>query len=193
VALAKAYSHYDRHGPTMKQKSSKRMRSIHLSSIRDIGWMGNLLSVKLRSVQVFLSRGLSDLVNEEEIKPGYISSLSLIGANPGISQLEVGEATGIDRTTMVEILDELESRGWVVRKKSETDRRRYLLFSTSKGDGELKRIVLALQRTENEMLSQFPAEDLEQFLQLLERMRQVTIDAIETAELAMAEGTKRQI
>lgn len=169
------------------------MRTIRFTSIRELGEMGELVSVKLRRVQVHLARGLSEVIAKNELTPGSVSSLSLIAANPGISQLEVGQAIGVDRTTMVDILQDLENRGWVLRQKSDEDRRRYRLFATGAGQGALERIIQAVKRSEEEMLKGFPAEDLERLLSLVEEMRRVTVEAMEAAELSAIQATERQI
>jgi len=50
-----------------------------------------------------------------------------------LSQLQVAQALGIDRTTMVSLLDALESRGIVTRSPDPDDRRRNLVQLTSAG------------------------------------------------------------
>jgi DNA-binding MarR family transcriptional regulator len=49
------------------------------------------------------------------------------------SQLEVAQALGIDRTTMVTLLDELERKGIVTRRPDPADRRRNVVELTTQG------------------------------------------------------------
>jgi len=58
--------------------------------------------------------------------------LILLAKGP-ISQQELGEQLGIDRTTIVELIDELERHGAVVRRRNAADRRSYALVLTPKG------------------------------------------------------------
>ena len=72
---------------------------------------------------------------------------------------------------MVEVIDELENRGWARRQKSDKDRRRHLLFITDEGDAVLRQIIADQRLAERRMLDSFPAEDLEPFLLMLERLQ----------------------
>ena len=58
--------------------------------------------------------------------------LNLLAQGP-VSQHELGAQLGIDRTTMVELIDDLERRGAVVRRKNPADRRSYALSLTPVG------------------------------------------------------------
>jgi hypothetical protein len=49
--------------------------------------------------------------------------LNVIGAREGAIQQELGAAMGIDRTTMVALIDQLEDAGLAERRPSKTDRR----------------------------------------------------------------------
>lgn len=55
------------------------------------------------------------------------------------TQQEMGERLGVDRTSMVNIVDRLEERGLVERKKDRVDRRKYNLTLTEKGKKTLTR------------------------------------------------------
>jgi DNA-binding MarR family transcriptional regulator len=160
------------------------MRSIQLTKIYDLGTMLDLISIQLRGVHVFLSSNLNREVEARGLRSGAVSALSLIEANPGISQNEVGRSIGIDRSTMVELMDLLHQRGWVTRKKSSDDRRRYALYVTDNGRASLREIVATVRNQELEMLEGFPPEDLERFHELLGRMRDVCIQTVENNELS---------
>ncbi|MDR7275223.1 MarR family winged helix-turn-helix transcriptional regulator [Catenuloplanes atrovinosus] len=56
----------------------------------------------------------------------------LAGGEPA-SQLQVAQRLGIDRTTMVALLDELERKGIVVRRPDPEDRRRNIVALTEQG------------------------------------------------------------
>jgi DNA-binding MarR family transcriptional regulator len=50
-----------------------------------------------------------------------------------MTQAALGEALRIDRTTMVALIDELEARGYVQRKRHPDDRRAFLVHPTKAG------------------------------------------------------------
>src|SRR5260370_2591450 len=58
--------------------------------------------------------------------------LNLLAQGP-ISQHDLGAQLGIDRTTMVELIDDLEHKGVVVRRRNPADRRSYALSLTPPG------------------------------------------------------------
>lgn len=64
--------------------------------------------------------------------------LILLAKGP-ISQQQLGEQLGIDRTTIVELIDELEQQGVVLRRRNAADRRSYALVLTPKGRTVQKR------------------------------------------------------
>jgi len=59
--------------------------------------------------------------------------LRVMAKEEALSQLQVAQALGIDRTTMVSLLDALESRGIVTRNPDPEDRRRNLVQLTAAG------------------------------------------------------------
>ncbi|MGA8112136.1 MAG: MarR family winged helix-turn-helix transcriptional regulator [Actinocatenispora sp.] len=61
--------------------------------------------------------------------------------------------TGIDRTTMVTLVDDLERLGCVQRRRDPADRRRHLVVVTDAGRRALSRATEALDRAEAEMLA----------------------------------------
>ena len=65
--------------------------------------------------------------------------LTVIGANPGLSQMAVANRLGIERARLVHLLNELESRKLVKRIKSKTDRRSHALHLTDQGETALAR------------------------------------------------------
>jgi DNA-binding MarR family transcriptional regulator len=54
--------------------------------------------------------------------------LTLIRANPGITQVELAAAFGVDKSTMSPVIFRLESRGLIRREVLARDRRRHALF-----------------------------------------------------------------
>jgi DNA-binding MarR family transcriptional regulator len=59
--------------------------------------------------------------------------LNFLGAREGAIQQEIGAAMGIDPSTMVALIDELESEGLAKRRPSPSDRRAREVVLTAKG------------------------------------------------------------
>ncbi|MFM1815468.1 MAG: hypothetical protein RLZ98_2163 [Pseudomonadota bacterium] len=59
--------------------------------------------------------------------------LSAIHANPECNQTAIVSATGIDRSTVAEMIRRLEARNLIRRKRSKTDARAYVVTLTNQG------------------------------------------------------------
>src|SRR5262245_34815335 len=77
--------------------------------------------------------------------PALFGVLNLLGARQGTIQQEIGAAMGIDPSTMVSLIDELEREGLAKRRPHPSDRRAREVLITPKGRrrlGRCRRIAL---------------------------------------------------
>jgi len=72
------------------------------------------------------------------------SCLSLIIDNPGLQQGHLAEALSIERSNIVQFIDELSSKGLVLRESAPADRRAYALSATAKGKALFKKALQAI-------------------------------------------------
>jgi DNA-binding MarR family transcriptional regulator len=63
-----------------------------------------------------------------DFTPGTFGVLTLIRANPGITQVALAAAFGIDKSTLSPVIVRLEKRGLIRRQVLASDRRRHALF-----------------------------------------------------------------
>jgi DNA-binding MarR family transcriptional regulator len=68
------------------------------------------------------------------LTPRQLAVLLTVAENEGMNQLEISVLTGIDRTTVAEVVRRLARRGLLQRRRSRSDRRAYVLKVT--GDGQ---------------------------------------------------------
>lgn len=71
------------------------------------------------------------------LEPRHFGMLTRLAANEGTSQQAIGELMGLNATRMVFLVDELEERGLVERRRNPADRRSYALYLTEQGRGRL--------------------------------------------------------
>jgi DNA-binding MarR family transcriptional regulator len=88
------------------------------------------------------------------------------------SQREIGEQLSIDRTTMVEIVDELERQGIVRRERSPHDRRSYAVTLTTSGKAKQKRASEAFDAAADDFFSPLSAPEREKLAGMLKRLIQ---------------------
>jgi MarR family transcriptional regulator, lower aerobic nicotinate degradation pathway regulator len=95
--------------------------------------------------------------------------LNVVGAREGAIQQELGAALGIDRSTMVSLIDELERTGLAKRRASLTDRRARVIVITPKGRRLLQRARVLLAEVEDDVLAGLTAKERRELLALLRR------------------------
>ena len=83
----------------------------------DRGLLPSLLGYMLRRTQsaVFADFAATFAKAGEALTPGEFGLLVLVERNAGLSQMALARALGIDRSTLVPILDRLQARGLLVR------------------------------------------------------------------------------
>jgi len=95
--------------------------------------------------------------------------LAIAGAG-NIPQNEIAALFGVDPSTLVAVLDELEQRGWLRRKRNPHDRRVQWVERTEAGDALFTR---ALPRVERAQAEQLAALTLAQRRSLMAAMRRL--------------------
>jgi DNA-binding MarR family transcriptional regulator len=94
-------------------------------------------------------------------------ALAVLVEEGPLSQQRLGERQGVDRTTMVAVVDGLERAKLVERRRDPRDRRAYSLHATPKGRRVLERAEEAAGRAEEEFLAALPAPDRRRLKRLL--------------------------
>jgi DNA-binding MarR family transcriptional regulator len=104
------------------------------------------------------------------LAPRQFGALSLLADEGPLSQQRLGELMGVDRTTMVALVDGLERGGLVERERNPDDRRAYALRATARGRSVLGRAAAAVERAEEEFLATIPAREARQLKQILRKL-----------------------
>ena len=103
------------------------------------GALPQLLGYRLRLAQQAVFRDFAASV--QGLSPGRVGVLIYIDANPGVTQSRLAEAAERDRSTMVGVLDQLEARGLIERRRSVEDERVVEVFLTGEGKRLRRRAV----------------------------------------------------
>jgi DNA-binding MarR family transcriptional regulator len=101
------------------------------------------------------------------LTPALFALLNVIGAREGAIQQELGAALGIDRSTMVSLIDQLEAAGLATRRPSATDRRAREIAITPKGRRTLQQARGLILQVEDEVLAGLSADERNELLSLL--------------------------
>jgi DNA-binding MarR family transcriptional regulator len=87
-----------------------------------------------------------------------------------LSQQELSRLLGIDPTTMVALVDELERMGYVLRARNAHDRRRYDLGLTEAGERALDDADAVMTAVEREFFAPLTDEELGVYHRLSQRL-----------------------
>jgi DNA-binding MarR family transcriptional regulator len=79
--------------------------------------------------------------------------LNVLDAEEAVTQQQLGRATGMDPSSMVSTLDELEDEGLVERRRHPTDRRAHALYVTDAGRETLARGRVLGREAQEELLA----------------------------------------
>lgn len=103
------------------------------------------------------------------LTPASFGVLNVLGARNGAIQQEIGSLMGIDPSTMVALIDDLEGAGLVERRPHPKDRRARAVALTAKGRRRLERGRALAGQVEDEVLGGLAADERRELLRLLRR------------------------
>jgi DNA-binding MarR family transcriptional regulator len=86
------------------------------------------------------------------------------------SQIELAKLVGLDKTTMVVTLDDLERAGLAERRPSATDRRARIIAVTPEGERVVAAAKAVAERLHADVLASLPAGERDGFLDALRRL-----------------------
>jgi DNA-binding MarR family transcriptional regulator len=99
-----------------------------------------------------------------------VGILTLIAEREPMTQKALGAELEVDRTTMVELLDELEERGLVERRRHPADRRAFMIHPTRVGLGAKEDAVRILDQQQAAFLKPLSSRDRDVLADLLNRL-----------------------
>jgi len=121
----------------------------------------------VRRFQIWIFQDFIRTLAAADIRPTQYSVLTVIGANPGLSQMAVAQRLGIERARLVHLLDSLEDRKLVKRVRSRTDRRSHALHLTARGQTSLRQFKLLAAEHERHVAEKIGKANREQLLRIL--------------------------
>lgn len=134
---------------------------------------------------MFARSGLSDNVTlRQTVVLGAVAELE------GASQTELVKATGVDRSTLAEMVSRLERKGLLSRKKDRQDGRAKRVWLTDAGRNRLDHSLPAMKAVDDALLSLLPRTRQNSFQTALEAIVRAATDA-QLAEMAQAAAERK--
>jgi len=100
----------------------------------DFDELPNYVGFQVRRAQARIFAEFEATLKGFDFTPGSFGVLTLIRANPGITQVALAAAFGVDKSTMSPVIFRLESRGLVRREVLPSDRRCHALYFDPAGE-----------------------------------------------------------
>jgi MarR family transcriptional regulator, lower aerobic nicotinate degradation pathway regulator len=136
------------------------------------------LPAELRACTAFLlarvGYAIKAVAIEEFERAGFslyqYSVLAVLGEGAKETQATVADALGLDRSQLVGVLDGLEERGLIERKRDPNDRRRHTVSVTAEGQSELVKMRAIVARIEDSFFEPLDAASRQELHDALLRL-----------------------
>lgn len=126
--------------------------------------------IKMALRRVFAAAG-------HDVTPDQWVVLYRLHETDGLTQVGLGERTVKDKTTVTRILDRLESRKLLIRRRDPDDRRSQRLHLTPEGEATVRRLVPLVRAFAAEAYADLTEDDKDSLRRLLTRI-EVRLDAM---------------
>jgi MarR family transcriptional regulator, lower aerobic nicotinate degradation pathway regulator len=105
-----------------------------------------------------------------DLTPVQFAAMAAIARTPDLDATRLAAAIAFDRSTMGDVLERLEAKGWVAREPSATDRRVKKLALTEAGAALLERVEGPVARVQEQLLAPFAPEEHARVMDVLWRL-----------------------
>lgn len=133
---------------------------LHAALVRHTGYL-------LSRLGWYASRRFSEQLQSLDLTPRMWGALNVLETETPVSQQQLGRAIGMDPSSMVGTIDELESLGLVERRPNPSDRRAHALYLTDAGRRTLSAGRQRAKRAQDELLAPLSAPERAQLHALL--------------------------
>jgi DNA-binding MarR family transcriptional regulator len=131
----------------------------------------------LAQVGAYAAKRFDERVAELDLTPPQAGLLRAIATEPGRSQQALAEQLGTPATRLVALLDGLERRGVIERRRNPDDRRLHAVFLTEAGTqllGQLGMLAMAHGRDITEALDDEERQQLHGLLRRIAQQQRLT-------------------
>jgi DNA-binding MarR family transcriptional regulator len=103
-----------------------------------------------------------------DLTPRQLAVLLTVAHNEGLSQTGLVERTGIDRSTLADIVRRMQRKGLLQRRRTKEDARAYAVKLTDEGRKVLRAAEPLAKRVDERVLEALPNRQRDQFIDELQ-------------------------
>ena len=131
----------------------------------------NYVGYQVRRTQARIFSEFEATLKDFDFTPGSFGVLTLIRANPGITQVTLAAAFGVDKSTMSPVIFRLEKRGLVRREVLPSDRRCHALFFEEAGESVFVSAREKIRSFEESVAARLSKVEQRELTRLLAKLR----------------------
>jgi DNA-binding MarR family transcriptional regulator len=106
-------------------------------------------------------------IGDSDLTPRQLAVLVTVANNEGLNQTGLVDRTGIDRSTLADLVKRLQRKGLLQRRRSTKDARAYVVKLTDDGQRLLRLAEPLSKRVDNRIIEALPAKHRNDFLDRL--------------------------
>ena len=129
----------------------------------------NYQSLPLLDHLARLGRRAAETSTPGGLRPRHLRALGILSEQGPQSQQGLGEVLSLDPSNVVGLLNELEERGLITRRRDPVDRRRHIVELSTAGEKALATAYVRLGLVEDDLLAALSAEERATLYHLLVR------------------------
>jgi DNA-binding MarR family transcriptional regulator len=156
---------------------------IHSALLRNTGFL-------ISRMGMVAQKQFAERMESLGLTPRMWGVLNVLDAEGAITQHALCQGVGMDPSSMVSTIDELEAKGLVERRRHPTDRRAHALHVTELGRVTLTHGRRLAKQTQKELLAPLSSEERQQLHELLLKLALATQQVGKPADRGPEEGAE---
>lgn len=136
------------------------------------GALDGIVGFHIRLAHGAVYRHFTETFADLGLTQKQVSLLWVVGDEPGVAQIALGQRLRMDRATTMTIVNRLEQRGYVQRRRSNSDGRKQALYLTPEGQAALAEAKSCIASHEAWLQARFSSDEVKKLVELLTRIHE---------------------
>lgn len=128
------------------------------------------LTHSLHRASQFADDLFAEAIEDKQLTARQLVVLEIVASEAKLSQTDICAKSGIDRSTMADMVGRLVRKGYLMRRRSRIDTRRYAVQLTEKGRDALERALPHARDVEERVAAALSPKQRQQFVSALQRI-----------------------